>query len=455
MKKIIISDTTLAQENSFSFKEKLEIARQLQKLGVDVIELPQIINDKVDMLFVKTLSSFIKDSAISVTCGLDKESVDKASASLLSAKNPILKIELPLSPVGMEYTCHKKAPKMLAYIQEIVSYAKEKCNNVEFCGLDATRAEGTFLFDAINTAISAGATSVTICDNASVLMPDDFANLVKDLASKISVPIGVYSQNTNGLAIANAIMSVKAGASIVKTAVCKECVELATISAIIKNNGNKIGFCCNLKQTEVNRIIAQINRILSSNKNDTISVVGNAFQEVFNTNTTKEEISNAILMLGYELSEEDISSVYVEFVRVANKKAVGSKELDAIIASVAMQVPATYKLVNYVINTGNIITASAQITVEKDGKNMQGIAIGDGPIAAAFLAVENIVGNHYELDDFQINSVTEGKQALGSAIVKLRYNGKVYSGTGISTDIIGASIRAYLNALNKIVYEEI
>ena len=126
MKKIIIADTTLSQENGFSFKEKLEIARQLQNLCVDVIELPEILNDKVDTLFVKTLSAFVKNSSISVACGLTKESVDKASASLQLAKNPILKIELPLSPVGMEYTCHKKAPKMLAYIQEIVAYAKEK-----------------------------------------------------------------------------------------------------------------------------------------------------------------------------------------------------------------------------------------------------------------------------------------------------------------------------------------
>jgi len=120
-----------------------------------------------------------------------------------------------------------------------------------------------------------------------------------------------------------------------------------------------------------------------------------------------------------------------------------------------MQVPETYKLINYVLNSGNIISASAQVTLEKDGKILQGVCIGDGPIDAAFLAIESILGIHYELDDFQIQSVTEGKRALGSAVVKLRVDGKLYSGNGISTDIIGASIRAYLNAINKIVYEEV
>ena len=128
--------------------------------------------------------------------------------------------------------------------------------------------------------------------------------------------------------------------------------------------------------------------------------------------------------------------------------------MEAIVASVALQVPAAYQLVNYVINTGNIITASAQITLEKDGKPMQGVCIGDGPIDAAFRTVDQIVGTHYELDDFQIQAVTEGKEAVGQALVKLRNRDRLCSGTGISTDILGASLRAYLNAVNKIIYEE-
>jgi 2-isopropylmalate synthase len=171
-------------------------------------------------------------------------------------------------------------------------------------------------------------------------------------------------------------------------------------------------------------------------------------------NDTEEAVFTAAVKLGYDLSEEDCAKVYEEFRRVAEKKNVGAKELDAIIATVALQVPETYKLENYVITSGNIISSSAQITLSKNGEAVQGVQIGDGPINAAFLAIESIIGAHYELDDFQIQSVTEGRQALGSAIVKLRSNGKLYSGNGISTDIIGASIKAYINAVNKIVYEE-
>ena len=159
--------------------------------------------------------------------------------------------------------------------------------------------------------------------------------------------------------------------------------------------------------------------------------------------------------LGYDLSEEDNAKVYEAFQRIAAKKHfVSTRELDAIVASSAMQVPAAYRIVNHVITCGNSISAMANLTLERDGEREQGMAAGDGPIDAAFLAIEQIIGHHYELADFQIQTVTEGREAMGSALVKLRAGGKLYSGNGISTDIIGACIRAYISALNKIVYEQ-
>ena len=138
------------------------------------------------------------------------------------------------------------------------------------------------------------------------------------------------------------------------------------------------------------------------------------------------------------------------------RSRVGARELEAIISGTAMQVPATYTLVSYMVNcsSGNSLSPSAQIVLDRHGEQLQGICIGDGPIDAAFVALEQIIGTHFELDDFQIQSVTEGKEAMGSALVKLRSEGKLYAGNGISTDIIGASIKAYLSAVNKIVFEQ-
>jgi len=177
-------------------------------------------------------------------------------------------------------------------------------------------------------------------------------------------------------------------------------------------------------------------------------------QYVYAADTTIEEINEAASTLGYELSQEDKARVFERFKAIVDKKDVDSRELDAIIASVAMQVPATFVLTSYVVNSGNIITSTAHVVLDKNGDEVQGISTGDGSIDAALMAIEKAIGHHYELDDLAIRSVTEGRDAMGEALIRLRDGGKLYSGRGISTDIVGAAIRAYLNALNKIVYRE-
>ena len=460
MKKIIIADSTLSRENaSFSFKEKLEIARQLEKLNVDIIELPVIENAKTDMLLIKTVSSFVKESILSVATGMTVEGVNNAAAALSATAKPRLRIELPMSPVGMEYTCHKKAPKMLELIKELVTAAKEKINDVEFCAIDATRAEKEFLIEAISAAKQAGATTVTLCDDAAESMPDSFADFVAEIKNSVGegIAIGVSCDNKNGLASGNAIMAVGKGADVVKTCVEGNITSLESFAGMVKNCGNTCGFESGIKYTELNRIIKQIAWVNANAKNSKSAVtVAEAQDEGISliSGDDKDTVCKACIKLGYDLTEGDCEKVYEEFVRVSEKKTVGAKELEAIIASVALQVEPTYKLISYVVNSGNIISTTAQIKLRKGEEEIEGFCIGDGPIDAAFLAIEQIIGHHYELDDFQIQSVTEGKEAMGSALVKLRNEGKLYSGNGISTDIIGASIRAYLNAVNKIVYEE-
>ena len=406
-------------------------------------------------MLTRTIASFVKNAVISVAAAT-KEDVDKAVLSLNTAKNPRIRVELPVSCVGMEYSLHMKAPKMIEMIKETVAYAKGKVADVEFCAVDATRAEADFLKEAVNTAIESGANVVTLCDSTAEILPDKFGEFVAEFAS-IGAEIGVMCENNNGLAAADAIIAAGKGATTVKTCVGGSITPLETFASILKNCGNGCDFEASVKFTELNRIINQISWIINNAKTEknSLSVVSSYETDIeLDANDDKETVLSQVLSLGYDLSEEDGAKVYEEFLRVADKKRITAKELDAIVANVALQVPPTYKLVNYVVNSGNIITSSAQITLEKEGENLQGIATGDGPVDAAFRAVEQIIGCHYELDDFQIQSVTEGKGAMGGAVVKLRKDGKLYSGNGISTDIIAASIKAYINAVNKIVYEE-
>lgn len=459
MRKISIADTTLLNEEvNYSFKEKIEIARLLENLNVDVIELPAIENTRTDILLVKTLSSFVKNSVISVSGGMTEESIENAAVSLSAANKPRIRIELPVSPVGMEYVCHKKADKMLPFIEKLVKYAKEKVEDIEFCAIDATRAEDDFLERAVEIATASGATQVTLYDSAGeTMLPDEFVEFTAKICKKTNVSVGVYCNNKNGMAIACASMAVKNGVTSVKTAVGTKAVPLELFSQMIKNCGESFGFASSIKYTQLNRIVKQINWVADNTKNGkSAAIAGDIIENSIDMDAScdKESVVTAVLKLGYDLSDEDNTKVYEEFLRVAEKKSVGSKELEAIVASVALQVPATYKLISYIVNNGNIISSSAQITLEKNGEEIQGISIGDGPIDAAFRAIEQIIGTHFELDDFQIQSVTEGKEAMGSALVKLRTGGNLYSGNGISTDIIGASIRAFLSAVNKIVYEE-
>jgi len=453
MKHIRIADTTLCQGN-YTFKEKIEIARQLEKLGVDVIELPTITEVRSDTLLVRTMASFVKSATLSVAAGVTAESIELAAAALEGAAKPQIRIQLPVSPVGMEYTCRKKPDKMLAWIAEAVAAAKAKGVAVEFAAVDATRADDGYLQAAIDAAVEAGADCVAVCDNAATRLPDDFAAFIG--AVNATVPLAVSCDNKNGLACASAILAVGAGADSVKTAIGGDGVALDTFANMVQNCGDTYGFACGIRYTELGRIVGQIGWITDPARNEKPTVVSASADEGirFDQKDDREAVMGAVAQMGYDLSEEDAARVYEEFCRVAEKKTVTAKELDAIVANVALQVPATYTLDNYVINSGNIISASAQITLERDGKTVQGVCIGDGPIDAAFRAIDQIIGHHYELDDFQIQAVTEGKEAVGQALVKLRTNGRVYGGSGISTDILGASLRAYLNAVNKIIYEE-
>ena len=453
---IRIADTTLcsAQKN-FSFKEKLEIARLLERLHTDVIELPEIVNERADILFVRTASSFVQDGVLSVAAGSNAESIEKAAAALSAAKHPSIRIVLPLSAVGMEYTAHRKPPKMLEWIAEAVALAKAKCKDVEFCAVDATRAEPDFLKEALAKAIAAGATSVSLCDSAAEMLPDAFASFVKEIAADLSVPLGVACENRGGLASACAILAVAGGSvSTVKTDVEGCGVPLEDFGGLLRTFAQNYGLETNLRLTELHRTVSQIRWIGGGPKKEEIPAASPNESLRLDATSSAEDVAAAVARLGYDLSQEDSQKVYEEFLRAAKKKEIGSRELEAIVSGTAMQVPSAYTLVSFVVNTGNLMQTTAQITLSRDGKELRGISMGDGPISAAFRAIDQIIGSHFELDDFQIQSVTEGREALGSALVRLRSGGRLFAGSGISTDIIGASIRAYLNAVNKMIYEE-
>ncbi len=454
MKKIIVSDVTLRayaeQKNTLSFREKLNIVQLLDAAGADMIELPALVNEKEDAVVCRTIAAAMKNAAVAIDAGEDPAA---AWECVKDAADPILQIVLPTSTVQMEYTYHLKAPKMLEKLANLCKAAAALCPKVEFIARDASRAEEGFIAACCKTAAENGATAVTVCDDSGIYFPEDHAAMIREIKAACDLPVYVQPSDALSMAAASAIEAVKAGADGVKTAACGEYLRADVLADIFRAKKDALGAETNLDSTAIHKIIAAI-----SGGKEELSVAPVA-QETESTATlsntaTLAEIAAAARELGYDLSEEDNGKVFEEFKRVIEKKeTIGARELDAIIASVSMQVPSTFHVVNYVVNSGNIITATANLTLEKDGEKLSGVSTGDGPIDAAFHAIEQIVGHHYELDDFQVQAVTKGREAVGSALIRLRANGKLYSGNGVSTDIIGACIRAYVNALNKIVYE--
>ena len=458
MKKIRISDMTMKQAAegfSLSFKEKIELAKLLDKLGVSVIELEGIASSRIDSLRIKSIAAAVSDSIVAVPVQLNKESVQQVWSALQEARHPRLQVCAAVSSVQMEYLFHKKPDAMLKAISETVAECKAVCADVEFVADDATRADPEFLKKALEAATTAGATTVTVCDTAGTMLPNEFAAFVAQLPKGVS--LGVSCVDTLSMADACVIAAVGEGAEEIKAAAYPlGNANLANIAKLLAARGDSFDAACGVRTAQLSRTMDRITQICQAGKGkSTLASAQNDTGIYLTAHDDIAAVTKVAQQLGYDLSEEDSVKVYDAFRQIAAKRdKVSSKELDAIIASAAMQVPPTFKLDTFVITSGNTISATAHIKLTKNDVPMEGVSIGDGPIDAAFVAIEKITGCHYELDDFQLQAVTEGREAMGQTVVKLRSVGKVYSGRGISTDIVGAGIHAYISALNKIVYEE-
>ncbi|MBR5438087.1 MAG: hypothetical protein IKV21_04130, partial [Clostridia bacterium] len=437
MERLLIADVTLKEvtkstDFSLSFREKIEIAKLLDKINVSIIELPEIKKEKTDILLIKSIASCIKNSIVAVPVSLAEEDVERVADALKNAVKPRIQIVVPTSTVQMEFVCGKKPPMVIEMIDRLVRKAREFVSDVEFIAEDATRSEPEFLTKAVSAAISAGATTVTLSDAAGTMLADEISIFLDDVKASVDesdkATFGIQCLNTLGMACACTIAAVRSGAGEVKTSVISstDAAYLDSVCKVIGIHGDELNCECDVKTTELNRVSKQIEWIISSKnaKTTAFNSISDFYADdfVLNEHDDITEVTKAVKMLGYDLSQEDISKVFEEFTRISGKKNVGAKELDAIVASAALQVPATYLLDSYVINSGNVISATANISLTKNGEKVSGLSIGDGPIEAAFLAIEQIVGHHYELDFFQIQSVTEGREAMGSALVKLRSN---------------------------------
>lgn len=461
MKNIKIIDVSLREiQNSdltLSFKEKLEIAKKLDELGVDVIEFGGSL-EKADEVLVKTVSTCLTKSTLGLVIDGKVKDIEKCFSLISSAKNKKLIIKMPVSPINMEYSFHIKPAVILKNFEELTKKAVSICDNVEVYFDDATRAENEFLISAIKTILACGVKSITISDQAGVMEADEFKTFIENIIAIVPEikNVDLFVECSDEFRIAtSSILNVLPYISGVKLSALNNynLPDYEHFFSALSCIGEKKGYSSKINKTCVSRVINQISSISLGNKQ--VIASNDIPTENISKTITLSSLNKLLKKRGYDLMGEDVAKIYDEIIRIGEKKDLTTKELDSIVAVTALQVPATFELKNYAVHSSNVLASTANVTLIKNkDTEINGIAFGNGSVDSAFLAIENALGRHFDLDEFSLNSVTEGKEAMGETIIKLRNNGKIYSGRGVSTDIVGASIRAYINALNKIVYEE-
>ena len=501
MDKIIVFDTTLrdgeqAPGYSMNVSEKVNMARQLERLGVDVIEAGFAASSNGDLEAIKAISATVEKATVASLARARREDIDLAYEAVKDAKHPRIHIFLATSPIHIEYKLKMSKDEVIDRIYDSVSYAKTLVDDIQFSCEDATRSERDFLIQAVETAIEAGATTINIPDTVGYSEPGETEDLFKYIKANAKgidkVVLSTHNHDDLGLAVANTLSAVKAGARQVEGTIngIGERAGNAALEEIImgiKTRRDLYGADTDVDTKEIYRTSKLLSSIVGASIPSNKAIVGrNAFKHeagihqhgilasratyeiidpkdvgildseiVLGKHSGRHAVEQEINNLGYELTESDIEDVYEKFIALADKKkSVSQKDLEAILTNKKkVTVGNGYRLVSYTIVTDEKERARASVILTREGENCRMTAEGDGPVAAAFNAVNDIVGQSFTLIDFQIQSVTEGEDALGEAVIRLKNNnGRTTVGRGVSTDIIEAALLGYINAVNKLLF---
>lgn len=500
MKTIKIFDTTLRDGEqspgcSMNLQEKIEVARQLEKLGVDVIEAGFAIASPGDFLSVNTVAETVKNARVASLSRALKKDIDRAYEAVKVAVAPRIHTFLATSPIHMEYKLKMSPDDVYAQAVEMVKYAKSLCSDIEFSAEDASRSEPEFLYRVFEGVIAAGATCINVPDTVGYSMPDEFGALIRGIKENVAgiekVDLSVHCHNDLGLGVANSLAAVLAGAT------QAEC----TINGIGERAGNAaleeivmaiatrqdfFGYVTNINTKQIFNASRLISTITGVSVQPNKAIVGaNAFAHeagihqhgvlankktyeimtpesvgltenviVLGKHSGKHAFTERLRELGYVLDDEQLSDSFARFKDLADKKKdVSDFDIRALVEIEQFEVPADFELDTFVINSGNKMTATAVVKMVRDGNEVEEAAKGDGPVDAAFNAVERCVGDSFKLEDYIVRSVTGGKDAQGEVVVKLSKDGIKAKGRGLSTDIVEASVRAYIDAINRYYYQ--
>jgi 2-isopropylmalate synthase len=495
--RILIFDTTLRDGEqspgaSMNPDEKLRIARQLERLGVDIIEAGFPVASDGDFESVRQIANEIRGAQIAALARANWADIDRAWEAIKGAANPRIHTFISSSDIHLKYQLNKTREEVLNEACDAVAHACRYTANVEFSPMDATRTDRDFLCEMVEAVISAGAKTVNIPDTVGYAIPGEFGELITHLFKRVKnisqAVVSVHCHNDLGLAVANSLAAVKSGARQV------EC----TINGIGERAGNAameevvmaletrkdfFGFQTGIRTEhiyQVSRLLTQITGIpVQPNK----AIVGaNAFAHesgihqdglikekityeimtpqsvgvpethiVLGKHSGRHAIHDHIKKMGYTLTGAEVGRVFTRFKELADvKKDIFDEDLEAILYEEVFRVKDNYSLIYINVVSGNVAIPTATLKMKVGEKTIQDAGFGVGPVDAAIAAIRKITNTDYPLLEYNVKAVTGGTDALGEVTVRLQYNGRSVVGRGAHPDVIVASANAYINALNRL-----
>ncbi len=498
-RRITIFDTTLRDGEqspgaSMNISEKLEIAQALVDLGVDVIEAGFPIASPGDFEAVREIARSLRGSVI---CGLARcndADIDRAWEALREAERPRIHVFLATSAIHREFKLKMDRPQIIERTVSSVRRAASYCADIEFSPEDASRTELDFLCQVVEAAIDAGATTVNIPDTVGYATPSHMAHVIRTLRERVAnidrAVISIHCHDDLGLAVANSLAAIEAGAGQVECTIngigerAGNC-SLEEVVMALRTRGDFYGADTGIvsrRLVPTSRLVANITGIqVQRNK----AIVGrNAFAHeagihqdgmlkerttyeimrpedvgftktdlVLGKHSGRAALADRAKALGYHLTDEQLRVVFEQFKVLADKKKeIYDSDVAALVEAQIREVPEHWKLVRYRVIAETGQTPTVSLTIRAGDQEVTGeVAKGDGPIDAIFLAIEQLTGVTVVCKDFQVHSVSVGKDAQAEVNVEVEHQGRVYRGRGVSTDSVEASALAFLDAINRLV----
>lgn len=498
MRRIYVFDTTLRDGEqspgcTMNLRDKLLVAEQLEALRVDVIEAGFAIASSGDFESVKTVAGVVKNASVASLCRALPKDIECAWEAVRVAARPRIHTFIATSPIHMEYKLKMKPDEVYEQAVAMVKYARNLCGDVEFSLEDCSRSERPFIYRVVEGVIAAGAKTVNIPDTVGYAVPEQFGQLIADIRANVpniaEARLAVHCHNDLGLAVANSLAAIHAGAEQVECTVngIGERAGNTSLEEVVMALHTRRNFYqaeTNIDTTKIYATSRCVVNVTGSRVQANKAIVGeNAFAHeagihqhgvlanpltyeimtpesiglprnkmVLGKHSGRHAFESRLQELGFHLEPARVNELFAKFKDLADrKKTVSDADIEALAHDVRTMLTERVKLDRYNVTASNAITPVSTIRLVKDGKLVEHVAASDGPINASFKAISQILGVKVQLDAFQLTAITGGADAQCEATVRVREGERVFHGRGISTDVIEASILAYLQALNVLL----